>query len=412
MSTDDRSHDGILIVGAGPAGVAIAYLLAARGLPVTLLDQEPEFDRVFRGEGLMPAGVQALRDMGLGDCLARIPTRPLDAWDFYVEGRRRMRVVEPGSPSGPPPTHIIHPSALLAEIAEQAQAYDTFQFYPGWRVRDLIRRDGQICGVQAERAGQTREFIGSLVMAADGRYSRLRKLAGLSLTKAATQFDVLWFKLPAPAAMLCETAFSVYLQRQRQFAVYPSWDERLQIGWIIEKGQAQQMGDRDWPEEFAQAAPPALADHFRRHRDDLVGPIFLDVIVGYAPQWSAPGLLLLGDAAHPMAPNRAQGINMAFRDAIVIANHLVPWWQQGHPATTLPSILATIQAERQPEITTAQHLQLEEWDRIALITSSPLVYGPFQAIAAALGRLGLTEQAWLHHQRRLRHGVAAVSLNV
>jgi len=51
VSTDDRSHDGILIVGAGPAGVAIAYLLAARGLPVTLLDQEPEFDRVFRARG-------------------------------------------------------------------------------------------------------------------------------------------------------------------------------------------------------------------------------------------------------------------------------------------------------------------------------------------------------------------------
>ena len=307
MSTDDRSHDGILIVGAGPAGVAIAYLLAARGLPVTLLDQEPEFDRVFRGEGLMPAGVQALRDMGLGDCLARIPTRPLDAWDFYVEGRRRMRVVEPGSPSGPPPTHIIHPSALLAEIAEQAQAYDTFQFYPGWRVRDLIRRDGQICGVQAERAGQTREFIGSLVMAADGRYSRLRKLAGLSLTKAATQFDVLWFKLPAPAAMLCETAFSVYLQRQRQFAVYPSWDERLQIGWIIEKGQAQQMGDRDWPEEFAQAAPPALADHFRRHRDDLVGPIFSGCDCRLCPPVVRTGAAAAGRCRPPHGPQPGSG---------------------------------------------------------------------------------------------------------
>jgi len=407
---DRIPNDGIVIVGAGPAGVAIAYLLASRGIPVTLLDQEPTFDRVFRGEGLMPSGVQALRDMGLGDCLDRIPTRKLDAWDFYVEGRRRMRVVEPWSSSGPPPTHIIHQSALLSAIADRAQAYDTFQFFPGWRVRDLIHQDGQVGGVQAERDGQTREFTGSLIIAADGRYSRLRKLAGLSLTKAATQFDVLWFKLPAPPAMLCETAFSVYLQRQRQFAVYPSWDERLQIGWIVEKGQARQLGDRDWPEEFAQASPPELAAHFRHHRDDLIGPIFLDVIVGCAPQWSAPGLLLMGDAAHPMAPNRAQGINMAFRDAIAIANHLVPWWQQGHATDALPAILAAIQAERQPEITTAQHLQLEEWNRIALITSSPLIYGPFRAIAAALGRFGLPQQAWLYQQRGLRYGVTAIKL--
>ncbi|NEQ42164.1 MAG: FAD-binding protein [Leptolyngbya sp. SIOISBB] len=403
---------GVIVVGAGPGGMATAYLLAAHGLPVTLIEQEPQFDRVFRGEGLMPSGVQALIEMGLGDCLASIPTRKLDAWDFYVEGQRRMRVVEPWSQTGLPPTHIIHQSALLAAIAERAQALSNFQFFPGWQVRDLFHQGDRIIGVQATQNGETRDFTGDLVIAADGRYSRLRKLAGLSLTQAATQFDVLWFKLPAPADMLCETVFTVCLQQQRQFAFYPSWDDRLQIGWIVEKGQGKKMGDRDWIAEFAQALPPKLATHFQQHRADLVGPIFLDVMVGYAPQWSTSGLLLLGDAAHPMAPNRAQGINMALRDAIAIANHLVPWWQQGHTAATLPDCLTAIQVQRQPEITTAQKLQLEEWEKIALITASPLTYQPFQVLANALGRLGITQQAWLHQQRYLRYGLSPVTLQV
>lgn len=404
--------EGIIVVGAGPGGMATAYLLASCGLPVTLIEQEPQFDRVFRGEGLMPSGVQALIEMGLGDCLAQIPNRKLDAWDFYIERQRRMRVVEPWSQTGPPPTHIIHPSALLAAIAEHAQALSNFQFLPGWQVWELLRQGDRIAGVQATQNGENRDFTGDLVIAADGRYSRLRKLASLSLTQAATQFDVLWFKLPAPADLLCETVFTVCLQRQRQFAFYPSWDDRLQIGWIVEKGQGKKLSDRDWIAEFTQALPPKLAIHFQQHRADLVGPIFLDVIVGYAPQWFAPGLLLMGDAAHPMAPNRAQGINMALRDAIAIANHLVPWWHQGHAAAPLPDVLTAIQAQRQPEITAAQKLQLEEWEKIALITASPLTYQPFKAIATALGRLGITQQAWLYQQRHLRNGLSPVRLRV
>ena len=101
----------------------------------------------------------------------------------------------------------------------------------------------------------------------------------------------------------------------------------------------------------------------------------------------------MGDAAHPTAPNRAQSINMDLRDAIAIANHLIPSWHQGYLATTLPNVLTAIQAQRQPEITTTQKLQLEEWEKIAFITASSLTYQPFKALATALGRLGITQQA-------------------
>ena len=403
----------VIIVGAGPAGVATAFLLAQRGIQVSLLEQEIEFDRVFRGEGLMPSGVAALQEMGLADCLASIPQRRLDAWDFCIEQRRRMRVVEPQGASGQIPTRLIHQSALLKEIVERSQKFPHFQFYPGWQVQALISEGDRVQGVKARCGDERRDFKGDLVIAADGRYSRLRKLAGLALNQAATQFDVLWFKLPAPAELLCETVFTVCLQRQRQFAFYPSWDGRLQIGWIVAKGQAKAMGDRDWAEEFAQAAPAALASYFRQQRHQLEGPIFLDVIVGQAPQWFTEGLLLIGDAAHPMAPNRAQGINMALRDAIVVCNQLVLLGtSSAWPRDRLQDALEAIQTSRQPEITAAQHLQLEEWQKIAFFTSSPLIYRPFVVLATLFGRLGLVEQAWLWQQRGLRQGITSVTLQV
>ena len=60
----------VVVIGAGPAGAALAWLLADRGVPVTLVERQRDFAREFRGEVLMPSGVDALEQMGLG---ARAP---------------------------------------------------------------------------------------------------------------------------------------------------------------------------------------------------------------------------------------------------------------------------------------------------------------------------------------------------
>jgi 2-polyprenyl-6-methoxyphenol hydroxylase-like FAD-dependent oxidoreductase len=57
----------IVIAGAGPAGLTLAYLLARRGVGVTVLETHHDFARVFRGEGLQRSGIDAFRQMGLGE---------------------------------------------------------------------------------------------------------------------------------------------------------------------------------------------------------------------------------------------------------------------------------------------------------------------------------------------------------
>jgi 2-polyprenyl-6-methoxyphenol hydroxylase-like FAD-dependent oxidoreductase len=52
-----------VIVGAGPCGTALALLLARRGFDVIVLEQENRFDRVFRGEALMPGDVGVIAQM-------------------------------------------------------------------------------------------------------------------------------------------------------------------------------------------------------------------------------------------------------------------------------------------------------------------------------------------------------------
>ncbi|MEV0824676.1 FAD-dependent monooxygenase [Nonomuraea rubra] len=82
-------------------------------------------------------------------------------------------------------------------------------------------------------------------------------------------------------------------------------------------------------------------------------------MVGHGLSWSAPGVLLLGDAAHPMSPVRAQGINLALRDVVVAANHLLTLAEE--PTTdSVEQACRAIQAEREPEVSRAQRLQRRE----------------------------------------------------
>ncbi|MBO0794239.1 MAG: FAD-dependent monooxygenase, partial [Ktedonobacteraceae bacterium] len=57
------------IVGGGPAGVILAYMLARQGIAVTLLEAHMDFDREFRGDTIHPSVLNILDELGLAERL-------------------------------------------------------------------------------------------------------------------------------------------------------------------------------------------------------------------------------------------------------------------------------------------------------------------------------------------------------
>jgi hypothetical protein len=80
-----------IIVGAGPAGMALAYLLARRGVEVNVLEMHHDFVRAFRGEGVQKSGIDAFRQMGLGEQFDHLPHTEMYFFEIYSRGRLVVR---------------------------------------------------------------------------------------------------------------------------------------------------------------------------------------------------------------------------------------------------------------------------------------------------------------------------------
>ena len=117
------------------------------------------------------------------------------------------------------------------------------------------------------------------------------------------------------------------------------------------------MGVAGWIEEIASRIADDMAQHLRAHVDAVSQPFLLDVVCDCYPVWSTPGLLLVGDAAHPMSPVGAQGINIALRDAVVAANHFVPICRDGASPTRFDTAAHAFRRERITEVRATQWLQ-------------------------------------------------------
>jgi 2-polyprenyl-6-methoxyphenol hydroxylase-like FAD-dependent oxidoreductase len=399
----------VLIIGAGPAGAALSYLLARRGITVSLLEKHPDFSRAFRGEGLQPSGVEAFAQMGLSDQLARLPQATVDTLQLYQHGRRSATLTADkiGFVG-----RLVSQPAMLAMLTEEAKRHPSFRLEMGITVRELLYQDGRVAGVRADGPNGPCEIRADLVIGTDGRNSITRKQGGFQELQKKQGFDVLWMKVPMPPFWPSPRTVRLEMNGGSFTGALPASDGLMQVGFTIPKGSFRHLrakGIEAWTEELLAPLSADLASYLRANREAMSKAVLLDVIVGRLTEWTRPGLLLLGDAAHPMSPVGGQGINLALRDTLVAANHLVPALLGGADPAAVDEAARRVAAERMPEIIEIQEYQ----DRQGKSFTEPTwLSRQMMRLLPLLANTGILKRLLGRRLRALKHGTMRVQLAV
>src|SRR5579863_6830484 len=309
------------IAGAGPAGAILALLLARKGIPVMLLEEHMDFDRNFRGDTVHPSVLEILDEIGLADRLLQIEHTRVHG--IPVQTARGTITLADLRPLKTRFNYIamIPQARFLEFITGEAKRYPNFTLVMGARVEKLIEEDGYVHGVQYRGRDGWHEVRATLTVGADGRFSRLRKLAGFEPIKTSPPMDILWFHL----SRRDDDAFESLGARfgKMRIAVLLDRGDYWQAGYVIPKGGYQTIragGLEHFRQLFADTVPE-FADRVGELKEWKQISV-LSVESSRLKCWHRPGLLLIGDAAHVMSPIGGVGINYAIQDAVVAANIL------------------------------------------------------------------------------------------
>ena len=108
----------VAICGAGPAGAALANILAARGIKTALIERQSDFSKEFRGEGIMPTGYQALKDIGFDLKNIEIPKELNQRITVFYRGKHLIDPTPTGFEEG---LLWVSQPALLEHMIQKCQ---------------------------------------------------------------------------------------------------------------------------------------------------------------------------------------------------------------------------------------------------------------------------------------------------
>ncbi|MEH7072896.1 FAD-dependent monooxygenase [Neobacillus drentensis] len=311
----------VCIVGAGPGGALLGYLLAKKGISTIVLERHVGIDKEFRGEHLNQDGEQVLKKHGLYEQVEAAGLLLMERVEYWQHGRV-IKTVTPGAGEQHVGIHVPQ-KKLLSAIIGASEHYQDYKLMMGTKVTELLFNEtGSVTGLKAMNGEQEVTIKSKIVVGADGRFSTVRKLAEIPFSKTTHGYDLLWAKIRSPHNW--EPTIKNALVNGQQLALFTQAGGFIQFGWNIEEDSYPTLKKQSCAPFIEQAieAFPELAESIRSQIQSWDDFILLKVQSSHSPTWVKDGVLIMGDAAHTMTPTGAFGINLSLLDADVLADVL------------------------------------------------------------------------------------------
>ncbi len=317
------------VVGGGPAGMVLGLLLARAGVAVTVLEKHADFLRDFRGDTVHPTTLRLIDELGLWPKFAALPQSQLRKGTFEVSPGHAVTMVDFERLRQPHPYVAMVPQwDLLNLLAEAGETEPSFTLRMSTEVTGLLRDGGRVAGIHFQGPDGPGELRADLTVGCDGRWSLVRRDAGLQVREWPVGFDAWWFRLPRREDDAIYTLFP-RLAPGKAMIVIPR-EGYLQIALLIPKGSDARLRARGLAAFHADVLEllPEAGDmvYTISTLDDVK---HLDVHMNRLHRWHADGLLCIGDAAHAMSPAGGVGINVAVQDGVATARLLAEKLRRG-----------------------------------------------------------------------------------
>ena len=315
-----RATTTCCVVGGGPAGMMLGYLLARAGVATVVLEKHGDFLRDFRGDTVHPSTLRIMKELGLLDAFLERPHQKLRSLTGWF-GNERIELGDfSGLPEGCDFIAMMPQWEFLDFLLGEARKLPHFSVRMNAEATGVIEAGERVVGVRGRGAQGDFELRADCTIGCDGRHSTVRAAAALAVEDIGAPIDVLWFRVGRDPAELDHSLARI---SAGHMVVTIDRGDYWQCAFVIPKGGAEALRAQpiDLLRAQAVSAAPVLAPHIGdvRSWDDVK---LLTVSVDRLTRWSKPGLLCIGDAAHAMSPIGGVGINLAVQDAVATANLL------------------------------------------------------------------------------------------
>jgi 2-polyprenyl-6-methoxyphenol hydroxylase-like FAD-dependent oxidoreductase len=389
----------VCVIGGGPAGMMLGFLLARAGVPVTVLEKHKDFFRDFRGDTIHPSTLELLYELGLLDKFLQLPHSRVERISAVVGGRAFTIANCAHLPTQAKFVALMPQWDFLNFLASEAAQFPAFNLRMSWEATGLIEQDGVTTGVRVNTPDGPVEIPATLTVGCDGRHATSRDAAELPLVDLGVPIDVLWLRINRRST---DPENGLGYVNYGRLIVLINRNDYFQIGYIIKKGsfaQIQQEGLQVFRESLERIVPFLAGRTGEIDSWDKVK--LLTVQVNRLLRWWSPGLLCIGDAAHAMSPVGGIGVNIALQDAVATANILTEALQS-HALTT--HHLQQVQQYREDAVRRTQTVQVFAHKIVGRVLDDPGPMTPplalrvitsipgFQYLAARFVGMGLQPQ--------------------
>ena len=359
------------VVGGGPAGMMLGYLLARAGVQVVVLEKHGDFFRDFRGDTVHPSTLEVFNQLGLLERFLKLPHQKLMSagavfGDFAFQALNFRHI-----PALSKFIVMMPQWDFLDFLAGEARKFPSFDLRMQHECVGLMEEGPRIAGVAARTQDGDLQIRTQLVVGCDGRRSMVRSAAQLELMEFGVPFDVLWFRIGRHPG---DRSQALGYVNYGKALILINRGDYFQAGMIVRKGsfdEVKRRGLGQFRHSILQIAP-FLAERVCELRSwDQVS--LLTVKLNRLVEWHRPGLLCIGDAAHAMSPAGGVGINLAIQDAVAAARLLAQPLREGRLDE---EPLARVQRRREFPARVTQFVQMGIHAGFARVFQNP---GPARA---------------------------------